>query len=324
MFVVWAPFQRRAETIAAELGMDLRYFPSPTQRRWLKGIGYLSQSYRTFIAIVRAQPQTVWFQHPPNFLVLIGWAAQAVLRRRIGFVADCHNASMRSPWRETPLTRAALRQASIVVVHNDTVIQAARNLGVEDHRIVVLEDPPMRMIYSTSTGLRSKVFALVPCSFHDDEPIEEVLGAARLCPAVTFVLTGDLKRLAKRGLDHNTPDNVEFPGFLPEEDFNELIATAGVVVGLTKLEGVQLSVATEGLGACRPMVLSDTATLRQMFGPCAIFTSNSPTSIAASIIDAIARGDELVKMAQKHRSERLTAWREKIICLQREHLAISS
>ena len=54
-----------------------------------------------------------------------------------------------------------------------------------------------------------------------------------------------------------------------------------MVLGLTSMEGVQLSVANEALGAERALVLSDTRILRAMFGEAALFAPNTPEGLAA-------------------------------------------
>ena len=89
---------------------------------------------------------------------------------------------------------------------------------------------------------------------------------------------------------------MRLPGFLSIEVFDDLLREADVVMGLTREEGIQLSVCNEALGFRRPLVTSDTAILRQLFSEAAVMVSTSdPSSIANGCREALEH--------QEHRSE---------------------
>ncbi|MDH8576211.1 hypothetical protein QIH29_27735, partial [Klebsiella pneumoniae] len=70
------------------------------------------------------------------------------------------------------------------------------------------------------------------------------------------------------------PDNVIFTGYLTKKAYDDLFLSSSVILGLTTRDNVQLSVSNEALSADKPMVLSDTTTLRNLFGDAAIFVES--------------------------------------------------
>jgi glycosyltransferase involved in cell wall biosynthesis len=150
----------------------------------------------------------------------------------------------------------------------------------------------------------------VPCSFARDEPIEQLLEAARRTPGVRYVVTGNPKR-AHRELVAHAPANVEFPGFISKRDFDTLLRSCDLLIGLTTLEGVQLSAANEGVAAGKPMVLSHTATLRSLFAGASVFVDPlDAASIADGVEDALGRRAHLEAGMRALRLKRDERWLE--------------
>jgi glycosyltransferase involved in cell wall biosynthesis len=155
-----------------------------------------------------------------------------------------------------------------------------------------------------------KPWVLYPGSFSADEPIKEVFEAARLAPNLTFIITGRPERARKYG--HNIdslPPNVVLPGFLSLELFDDLLRETDVVMGLTKEEGIQLSVCNEALGFGKPLVTSDTQILRKLFGNAAVLVDASdPQSIAQGCLAAISSSNEMADKSKLLANERLSTW----------------
>ena len=307
--VVWTQYQRRAESICQELGYEVWYCPPPFEKRALKPLSYLIQSAKMLVKIVRSKPAVVWFQMPPNFLVFIGDIAVALTGRRTLLVADCHNASLRKPWSTSPLSRRSLSHAQFILVHNAEVYQQALELGIDEKKLLIVEDLPASPVAGASRMELPHPYAIVPCSFHPDEPILELLETARLRPDIHFMVTGNLNRARLHGFVAAAPENVHFVGFLDQSDYDYLLINADIVMGLTKYEGIQLSVAAEGLGAERPMVLSKTQILQKMFKDAACYTTHEPKAMAASISTAIEQADALVVNAKALKAQRIADWR---------------
>jgi trehalose-6-phosphate synthase len=100
------------------------------------------------------------------------------------------------------------------------------------------------------------------------------------------------------------------PGFLSVEMFDDLLREADVVMGLTREEGIQLSVCNEALGFARPLVTSDTKILRKLFGSAAVLVNTKdPISIAAGCREALEHASEYAKKSMDLSLARIEDWK---------------
>ena len=90
--------------------------------------------------------------------------------------------------------------------------------------------------------------------------------------------------------------------------YKSFVREADVVLGLTLVEGIQLSVANEGVGYGKALVLSDTELLRTLFPKGAVYVKPDPHDIAKGIRTALARRHELELQADELRAERVERW----------------
>jgi glycosyltransferase involved in cell wall biosynthesis len=150
-----------------------------------------------------------------------------------------------------------------------------------------------------------------PGSFGRDEPVAEVMQAARLLDGrATVAVTGRLSNAAKNGhrIDE-LPTNVRLTDYLPLADFEALLVHGDVVLALTREDGIQLSVCNEALGFGRAMVMSDTPLLRRLFGSAAVLVDSSdPAALARAIDAAAACRHELEQRAGALAVERREHW----------------
>jgi glycosyltransferase involved in cell wall biosynthesis len=312
VFVVWTKFQRRAETICGIMGIELFYVPRPFASQWLLPLSYLHQAWQTLVFIASRKPDEVWIQTPPTFLPHLLVGARALLRGPWRIVVDCHNATFRVPWNRMPLLLDAINRCDRIAVHNEEVFETAVSVGLSPTLLEIVEDPPANLKVRCATDDRT-ITIVTPCSFREDEPIEELLGTARRLPLCSFYLTGDVERAHRRGLVAQAPSNVTFTGFMPVEEFDRLIERAHVVLGLTTIEGIQLSVANEAVGAGRALVLSDTSVLRKLFGDAALFSRNTSDALVTTIETALRQREHLQARSEILRERRLADWRDKVM-----------
>lgn len=315
IYIAWIDFQRRASSMNQYVDFDLHYLPPPFAPKWLKPIGYLGQAFQTIRLVLATRPDVVWVQSPPGLIPHLLLALRAVTRR-FGLVVDCHNASMIPPWSRFPGVAWVLNRCDRVLVHNEEMRRVAEALGVRPEQIRVLEDPPPILDLPEPApadgvdGAGAPPFVLVPCSFNADEhlPIPAVLGAARLMPDVRFKITGRRYKAEALGFTKDAPENVEFTDYLTIEGFEQLLAGASVVLGVTSRTNCQLSVANEALGAHSALVLSDTGILRKMFGEAALFAPNTPEDLAAALREALDHQAELEARSEALKLRRQASW----------------
>jgi glycosyltransferase involved in cell wall biosynthesis len=313
LFIAWVPFQRRSVTLKRYFGYELKFLTLSFKDRWLRPFEYVIKSIQTLIAFIASSPQVIWLQLPPTPLLYLGWLYKTLSWRKVQLIADCHNATFRSPWIRLPGVISLLNRCELVIVHNDWVADQAVKLGIFQDKLCVLEDPPAEIEcdrFSTDSEFTHPWF-LFPCSFNQDEPIATVIETACLLPEYRFVLTGNPARAKGFHNLANLPENLKLTGFLPKEDFDRLLCQADVVLGLTKFEGIQLSVANEAIGVGKPMVLSNMKTLKQLFYKGSVFVdSSSSESLAKGCQEALSNYSNLAQDAQTLRAERSKVWLE--------------
>jgi hypothetical protein len=91
--------------------------------------------------------------------------------------------------------------------------------------------------------------------------------------------------------------------------FDALLTHCDVVLALTKFDGIQLSVCNEALGFGKPMVMSDTPLLRQLFGSAAVAVdSGQPAAIVQGIQQACQQGPRWSEAARVLAAKRRQQW----------------
>jgi glycosyltransferase involved in cell wall biosynthesis len=315
-FIAWVPEGSRPGSISQALGGEWRtFYDLRIHRKPLVPLRYLLSAVRTLAYLVRRRPRAVIVQTPPvpaAALVLL-WAR--VTRTRV--VLDTHPASFGLDGRTSHrvmvplLARLAPRAAGCIVTTPELGEEISRWRG----RPLVVHEAPM--VWSGEvrpTEYSGRRRALFICTFAPDEPLMEVLEAARRLPDVTLQITGNLSRLpvqARRAAS----DNVEWLGYLVGEEYVSALADADVVLALTRRrESVQRS-AHEAVDALRPLVLSEWPHMKELF-PYAVLVENDPDGLAAGIEEAFRRCDELTAAAPEARVIQHRRWREQIVQLR--------
>jgi hypothetical protein len=104
-------------------------------------------------------------------------------------------------------------------------------------------------------------------SFADDEPLAEILEAARSCPAgsVQLFISGRISK-ASRAIIENAPRCVTFTDFLSDDGFNRLLGKVDLVFVLTTAEHTLLCGCYEAVAAGAALVTSRTRVLEEYFG----------------------------------------------------------
>ena len=321
LYLAWAAFQRRPVSMAPLAGFDCVFLPMAYKgRSHLRRAGhYLALAWRTWRVLRQRRPHTVWLQLPQLPLLWVLLLYRWRVDPRVRLVADCHNAVFAPPWSRLPLTAAALARADLVLVHNDAVLQNALAMGLPVDRTRVLEDVPAarppgqaRPPVPAAFAGRPRPWVLFAGSYGRDEPVAEVLHAARLLDDGVLVVTGRRSNAARNGHDiQHPPDNVVLTDYLPLPEFDALMVHADVVLALTRQDGIQLSVCNEALGFGRPLVVADTPLLRRLFGSAAERVDvQQPADLVRGIRAALARQDELIQAGRALAARRCRQWQD--------------
>jgi hypothetical protein len=311
-FIAWAPEGSRAGSISRALGGDWRtFYDLRINRKALVPLRYLMSAARTVSYLVRHRPRAIIVQTPPvpAAALVLAWGRL----NGVPVVLDTHPASFGLDGRPFHrmmmplLSRMAARATGCIV----TTPELGREISRWRGRPLVVHEAPMiwseRIHPNGCSGQRTAMFI---CTFAPDEPLAELLEAARRLPDVTVQVTGDLRRLPAR-MRESAPPNVQWLGYLVGDAYVSELSSADVVITLTcRRESVQRS-AHEAVDALRPLVLSHWPHVPELF-PYAIPVDNEPSSIAAGIEEAFRRCDELSALAPQARELQHRRWHEQL------------
>jgi hypothetical protein len=289
VMVSWIRQHARSAELAHALGAAAVYMPwawhgQPLARTIL---GWLRSGVRTW-RLVRSLPRgsAVVAMAPPVFCPLVAlWAARG---RNVKVAIDLHSGGLNDPsWRWSfGLMRWAIRQAATVIVTNPDLLEE-QDTGITP--VQVIQDPFWIADEKEASSVPPfrHLYAVFPASGAPDEPIDAVVeAAALLSDRMDLVVTGD--QPARPGAP-----GLRLTGFIPATEFRGLMAHAAVVLALTTREATMQRAAYEGLQLRRPLVCSGTRVLRRVLMDAAVFVENTGPSIAAGVLDALARADEL-------------------------------
>jgi glycosyltransferase involved in cell wall biosynthesis len=304
--VAWAPYSRRSEMFARELGAPLHCihylkFRSPPYAP----LKYVLQAIKTLRVLFADRPRAVHVQNPPFVCGLV-----VALYCRLGkarFVVEYHTAAFGRAWRFALAAQKLLaREAVANIVTDEHWARLVRSWG--GHAIVMYDaflDLPPGQPYAVSD--RCNVAFLG--TFAPDEPVEELLEAAALLPDVSFYITGDTAQADKATLA-STPPNVIFTGFLdPNGAYLGLLRAVDAVVVLTTRDHTLQLAGCEAIAIGQPLVTSDFDYLRGLFEQAAVFVAPNVWSIRDGIAEAIDRRVELARESLELREKRRAEWR---------------
>ncbi len=282
---IWITWEKHRRT--RELSYDLRirlFEKSLDLSRLIKHPYLLLWTCRL---LARLKPKGVIVQNPSILLALCVTVLKS--RFRYALVVDAHNSGLRPTYRILRpfefIFRYIQAKADLTIVTNNALAEMVKtNSG----RPFVLPDRLPRFPAVGPTKLRGKYNIVCVSTFARDEPIGQVLQAAQsLGGEYSIYVTGNYHRLRLRSWD-TLPGNVVFTGYLPDTDYVALLKSADVVLDLTSNDNCLVCGAYEAVALERPLILSDTTTLRTYFHKGAVYTKNNPADIKSAVLRAIA------------------------------------
>ncbi|MEA2362801.1 MAG: hypothetical protein QOD71_1946 [Thermoleophilaceae bacterium] len=123
--------------------------------------------------------------------------------------------------------------------------------------------------------------------------------AARELPDVRFVFAGKWLDDAVEELRAVAPPNVEFTGWLSDDELRGLYRRAGVYVQASLHEGFGLAVAEAMLAGCVPVVMNVTAMPEVVGNAGVLIESQRPEDVAAGVRQALALGPDANRSARE-------------------------
>jgi len=294
LFICWDPKHTRTDSLAHYLGAKCYYtrnyfIPRCRVLRYtLSPLRYLAQSFETLFALRRKRPDIILVPNPVIFASLIAWFY--CLFNNARFVTDTHTAAFsRARWRcFLWLYRFLGRRALTNILHNKPLEERVRCWGLPT---ICIGEFPFHLKTSCSYDFKKGFNVVVVCIFAEDEPISEVVEAARCLADVNFYITGSIKHAPRKCLE-NKPTNIKFTDFLPLEEYIALLKGCDVVVSLTTQDFTLQNGALEALELERPIITSDWPVLWEVFNKGTIHINNTPASLVSAITEMRTQHDQ--------------------------------
>lgn len=319
VYLAWSTNTGRVLELGALLGArPLLMYP-----RWLRGRGltplrYLLCSLWTLGRLGLTRPDVVIVINPP---VLAGCCA-ALYGRLSGarVLLDSHPGGFGAQGDRLsavlqPLHRWAVRGAAATLVTGEHWAERVRHWG---GRPLVVHEPAAAWT-AAATVATALPSASAPArvvflgTYGRDEPVAELVSAARSLPGVTVRVTGD-PAAAPAGLLENAPENIHPLGYLQAREYREELLAADLVIVLTTEPTSVMRAAYEAVYALRPLVVSDWPSLEEVF-PYAVHVTNTPEGIAAGIRTALTELERLRSDAVRARALQTSRWQSQLAAL---------
>jgi glycosyltransferase involved in cell wall biosynthesis len=163
----------------------------------------------------------------------------------------------------------------------------------------------------------------VICSFASDEPIEEIIEAAKILSETTsFFVTGDSSRLRTGMLAawEHTATNVLFTGFLERREYFELLKSVDAIMVLSKRYHNMLSGAHEALALEKPLITSDWPPLRNYFSSGTTYVNNSVKGIVNGVTSAQLEKNRMGEEMRILKQDKIVQWEKKISAVKEEFI----
>lgn len=292
LFVNWIGYHGRSDDLAKSVEASVIYITGGTGNRLLR---YIRQWFETTNIIKRERPQTVFVMQPP---VMALWASRWAAPKGARIVVDLHTGVFTDPkwkWAWKGILRSQRRRGDAAIVTNEYLAATCRQYGV---KTFVLDDAvPRRVGEQTApvddTRLELLVpdeYVLVPLAYAADEPLDEILHAAKADAARTWVFTGR----APASIRQKAPSNVVFSGFVSRAGYDWLAANAGAILATTTEEDTMQRAGYEAVSWERPLVTTRSRVLVEYFGDSAVFADPTSASLLSAVREGFARREELI------------------------------
>ena len=314
LFVSWAPFCSRSDSIARELGGKsvMVYHGFWGSNYATVAFKYLSQTLATLFILLRLRPRHVMVMSPPAIACLPVWLYAKLFGAK--YIVDAHTAAFVDPrWRALEfVTRFFARQALCTLVTDPHWQAVVRSWGAACE---IVSDVRVHFAAPQPIDLPSGSKIAVVCTFTFDEPVAAMFEAASLLRDVSFHFTGNWRRLSPTLLQRKPP-NAHLMGFLPDSQYVSLLAQCTAVMSLTTLDHTMQRGAYEAAYLARPIVTSDFDLLRRSFPMGTVFVEGTPQAIAEGVRRMCDDAARYAKEAVDLREHKLRTWEQVRLRLQ--------
>jgi glycosyltransferase involved in cell wall biosynthesis len=326
IFISWTSYHSHTQQLGKAFNAEIFYIGNLINSRNLIWklfflLDYFYKSVRTIFVILRTRPTIVVVQNPPSIAPVVIVFFSLIIKYKT--VIDSHNGAFEKPWVNLPFHTWALRHSNIVIVHNNQVFKEVTDeKNFQNINFKKLGSKPSDFDIKERKTEESPYF-LVIATFHNDEPMEILLKGIREynnnnTSSLKFKVTGNYKKNLNLYNEFSKDKNIEFLGFISQDDYNLLLTNAYGSIALSTRDNVQQYAVIESISAGVPFISSDNMTNRELFGNKAILTENAPTAIAESIELFISDRERLLNNVLRVKKTFIERWQKEFNNIQKE------
>lgn len=312
LFLVWGPPSHgpRSLVFARELGIREMHYLDVTRRRgwWTALFKYPLLAARTLGLLFQKRPDLVFVQSPPGLAVLFVAIYCALTGSR--FVVDAHSAALQLPFWTRPRWFWAwlARRALTTIVTNEYFAQMLQAWGA---RAMVIRDIPTTFPEGGEYPLHGAFNVVVVNTFSTDEPLGQVLDAARGLDGVQFYVTGKVSR-GDPEMVASAPKNVTFTDFISTEQYYALLRGSHAVLCLTMRDNTMQRGACEALSLGKPIITSHWPLLRDYFKKGTVHVDNTSGGIRRGVLEMRSDFDAYQAGIRELQVSQQAEWQEKV------------
>jgi len=312
LFLVWGPPSHgpRSQVFAKELGIRELHFMDVTSKRgaWVAPFKYALQAIRTFGLLFRKKPRLVFVQSPPGVAVLVVYIYCVWTKNH--YIVDAHSAALQLPFWTRPrwLWRTLARKALTTIVTNNYF---EKMLNDWDARVLILRDIPTAFPNGDPYPMNGDFNVTVVNTFSADEPLAQILEAARGMEGVRLYITGKVSRGNPELLEH-APPNIQFTDFLNTEQYYALMRTSHAVMCLTTRDHTMQRGACEALSMGKPIITSNWPILQEYFNKGTVHVDNTGGGIRSGLYKMKSHYDSYLSGIRELQVSQQAEWQGKI------------
>lgn len=305
--IFWVTWEKQRRNRELSKALDVKLFElseiDQIKSRFKKYVIGITKTLKIFL---REKPKIVFCQNPSLILSLLFVLLKKITGIKV--IVDAHNVGLfPKEGRSLVLGYVAVfiqRRADLTIVTNQGLKEHVEKNG---GKAFILQDKIPDIPILKPRGLGGESNILFICSFADDESYQNVFDAARhLDPNIHIYVTGNYK---KKGIQPDKiSDNISLTGFIPEEEYIEMLNSVDAAIILTSRENCLVCGAYETVAVEKPMILSDTKALRDYFSMGAVYAENTGEGIKNAILEVIRRKEELIEGVKTLKIFRHNQW----------------
>jgi glycosyltransferase involved in cell wall biosynthesis len=327
-FVIWVQEVKLSEFLAREINAEIIISCKKYWGRFAIPIilRYVIQGFDTYKKLKRIRPQIIFVQNPPITAVLVVYLYAKF--NSASYIIDTHTAGFidRKWIFFHPLHKFLAKHALWNTAHNYKNLEILKKWGIKKSSVLQFYTPTRPEILKEDVILPEeleeklqkhaglKVFMVN--RFASDDAWQEVAETARTMPEALFFLTGNNQKISTK-IKSGFPGNVVLTNYLGHAQFIALMDRADVVLALTKRRDTVLWSLREIMALGKPVVTTDSETIRHYFSGVALFTNHESKDLAEKIQLAWKTRAELAEKTKAFLAHDTIRWKNDILELEK-------